>query len=193
MIKINLLTEKFTPARVSTRLPGASSRNLIFAVLGVLTVAAIGYLWYSNTSTLSRLDADLVEAKAERESLQKIIRQVEEFDAKKQELSQKIDIISDLKKRQAGPVHLLDEVSKALPNLVWLTAITQRGDGIQLDGESITLNAVADFIENLRRSRFIESPDLANSVERQGIVVFNITFLFKQSEEKTEEKTGEEG
>lgn len=189
MIKINLLTEKMTPARVSTGLPGAASRNLIFAIIGVLTVAYIGYQWYSYNSRLSRLDADIADAREEREKLQKIIRQVEEFDAKKQELSQKIDIISDLKKRQSGPVHLLDEVSKALPNLVWLTAITQRGDQIQLDGESITLNAVADFIENLRRSQYIESPDLANSVEQRGVVVFNLTFYFRH----TEEKTGEEG
>jgi len=189
MIKINLLTEKMSPSRVSARLPGASSRNLIFAIIGILTVAYIGFQWYSYNSTLSRLDADIVEAREEREKLQKIIRQVEEFDAKKQELSQKIDIISNLKKKQAGPVHLLDEISKALPNLVWLTAITQRGDRIQLDGESITYNAVADFIENLRRSHYIGSPDLANSVEQQGVVVFNITFIFKQSEEQT----GEEG
>lgn len=188
MIKINLLTEKITPARASTRLPGAASRNLIFGIIGVLTVAYIGFQWYSYNSTLSRLDADIAQAREEREELQKIIQQVEEYDAKKQELSQKIDIISDLKKRQAGPVHLLDEVSKALPNLVWLTAIQQRGDRIQVDGESITLNAVADFIENLRRSQYVQSPDLANSVEQGGIVVFNITFLFKQSEEKTGEK-----
>jgi type IV pilus assembly protein PilN len=183
MIKINLLTEKITSARVSTRLPGSASRNLIFGIIGVLTLAYIGYQWYSFNSTLTKLDADIVQAREEKERLQKIIRQVEEFDAKKQELNQKIDIISDLKKKQSGPVHLLDEVSKALPNLVWITAINQHGNRIQVDGESITYNAVADFIENLRRSQYIESPDLANSVEQGGIVAFNITFLFRQPEE----------
>ncbi len=189
MIKINLLTEKITPARVSTRLPGAASRNLVFAVIGVLTVAYIGFQWYSYNTKLSRLDQDIATAREEREKLQKIIRQVEEFDAKKQELSQKIDIISDLKKKQAGPVHLLDEVSKALPNLIWITTIQQRGDRIHVDGESITYNAVADFIENLRRSQYVESPDLANSVEQGGVVVFNVTFIFRQPEQST----GEEG
>jgi type IV pilus assembly protein PilN len=183
MIKINLLTEKITSARVSTRLPGSASRNLIFGIIGVLTLAYIGYQWYSYNSTLTKLDADIVQAREEKERLQKIIRQVEEFDAKKQELNQKIDIIIDLKKKQSGPVHLLDEVSKALPNLVWITAINQHGNRIQVDGESITYNAVADFIENLRRSQYIESPDLANSVEQEGIVAYNITFLFRQPEE----------
>jgi len=189
MIKINLLTEKITPARVSTGMPGASSRNLIFAVLGVLTVAYIGFQWYSYNSKLGELDEQIVQAREEREKLQKIIRQVEEFDAKKQELSQKIDIISDLKKKQSGPVHLLDEVSKALPNLVWLTAVQQRSDRIQVDGESITYNAVADFIENLRRSKFVASPDLVNSVEQKGVVVFSLTFQFLQPEAPA----GEEG
>jgi type IV pilus assembly protein PilN len=189
MIKINLLTEKITPQRVSTGLPGASSRNLIFAVIGILTVAYIGFQWYSYNSKLNKLDEDIAVAREERERLQKIIRQVEEFDAKKQELSQKIDIISNLKKKQSGPVHLLDEVSKALPNLVWLTAINQRSGRIQVDGESITYNAVADFIENLRRSKYVEAPDLVNSVEQGGVVVFSLTFQFRQPEEPA----GEEG
>lgn len=192
MIKINLLTEKIAPARVSTRLPGASSRNLIFAAIAVLTVAYIGWQWYSYSSRLDRLNEDIAAAREEKEKLQKIIRQVEEYDAKKQELSQKIDIISDLKKKQSGPVHLLDEVSKALPNLVWLTAIQQRGDRIQVDGESITYNAVADFIENLRRSQFIVSPDLVNSVERDGVVAFNLSFRFRQPGAGTDD-SGEEG
>ncbi len=180
MIKINLLTEKITTARASTRAPGSASRNLIFAIIGVLTLAYIGWQWYSYNSTLSKLDTDIAQAREEKERLQKIIRQVEEFDAKKQELSQKIDIISDLKKKQSGPVHLLDEVSKALPNLVWLTSIIERGDRIAVDGESITYNAVADFIENLRRSQYVDAPDLANSIEQGGTVAFNVTFRFRQ-------------
>ena len=118
MIKINLLTEKITTARVSTRAPGAAGRNLIFALIGVLTVAYVGWQWYSYKNQLSRLNTEITQAREEKERLQKIIRQVEEYDARKQELGQKIDIISELKKKQSGPVHLLDEVSKALPNLV---------------------------------------------------------------------------
>lgn len=188
MIRINLLTEKITPARARTRAPGGGARNLLFGLIVAATLIIVGGLWYLNNSKLNQLDEDIIAAKEEKERLQTIIRQVEEYDAKKQELNQKIDIISELKKNQTGPVHLLDEVSKALPNLVWLTSMRQRGNRINIDGEAITYNAVADFISNLRKSPFVKSPDLLNSEEKKEIVTFNLTFLFSQPEEETSEE-----
>ena len=49
-----------------------------------------------------------------------------------------------------GPVHLLDELSKALPDFVWLASLDQTGNQIRLGGQSNSLTSVADFITALQ-------------------------------------------
>ena len=47
-------------------------------------------------------------------------------------------------------MHLLDELSKALPDFVWLTTLDQTGNQVRLGGQSNSLTSVADFITALQ-------------------------------------------
>ncbi len=47
-------------------------------------------------------------------------------------------------------MHLLDELSKALPDFVWLSNLDQAGNQIRLQGQSNSLTSVADFITALQ-------------------------------------------
>lgn len=189
MIKINLLTEKITPIRSRPRGTGEGRRNLVFGLIILAALAYVAFQWSLYRSKIAELDTQLTQAREEKDRLQRIHEQVDEYDRKKKELNQKIDIISELKKKQTGPVHLLDEVSKALPNRLWLNSLKQQKEGkVVLDGEAVTLPEVADFIQNLRASPYVANPELINSEERQGIIVFSMTFDFQQPEERVPEE-----
>ena len=63
-------------------------------------------------------------------------------------------LIEDLRKEQKGPVHILDEISKALPPMLWLTEVKQVGGDVVIDGNSTTQTGVSDFVSNLEASGY---------------------------------------
>jgi hypothetical protein len=63
-----------------------------------------------------------------------------------------VNLIERLKAEQGGPVRMLDEISKALPDFVWLTKMDQAGATVKITGEASNNNAVADFLSNLQRA-----------------------------------------
>ncbi len=71
-----------------------------------------------------RSDKDWVrkhtEADRELQRLEEIRKKGEEYEEQKALLARKIDLITELKKQQAVPVHILDQISRNLPDFLWL-------------------------------------------------------------------------
>ncbi len=161
MIRINLLTEaKAAAARKKTPLlpTGAKLNNMLFIggiALGVLYLAIMGY---ARWSTRRQLDEEITKAKLEADRLKSIIEEVKGYEDKKKNLEEKINLINQLKTNQKGPVRLMDEVSKALPDLVWLSNIEVAGNQITMRGKTLAIPAVATYVENLKRSPFFAEP-----------------------------------
>ena len=55
---------------------------------------------------------------------------------------------------------MLDQVSRALPDAMWLTELKQQGDDLTIDGRCSSLTALSDFVGNLEASNYF-----ARSVE----------------------------
>jgi Tfp pilus assembly protein PilN len=56
------------------------------------------------------------------------------------------------------PVQLLDHVSKSVPDMLWLTTMTQDAMQITIEGRSTTLIALSDFVGNLGSSDLLRKP-----------------------------------
>ncbi len=87
-----------------------------------------------------------------------LFEEVKGYEDKKKNLEEKINLINQLKTNQKGPVRLMDEVSKALPDLVWLSNIEVAGNQITMRGKTLAIPAVATYVENLKRSPFFAEP-----------------------------------
>jgi type IV pilus assembly protein PilN len=122
LIRINLLTEARAAAarKKAPVLPtGAKLNNLLMIAgiaVGLLYIAIMGLVL---TGKRRNLDEEIGKAKVEAERLRSIIAEVKGYEDKKASLEEKIDLINRLKTNQKGPVRLMDEISKALPDLVW--------------------------------------------------------------------------
>jgi type IV pilus assembly protein PilN len=184
MIRINLLAAE-RPAqkkRAAAGPPGAIQAYLFLAVFAGGAVVVCAAAWWFKSSQIAQLDTQIAEAEKRQRELQAIKAQVEKFQQAKATLEAKVNLIERLKSEQKGPVHMLDEVSKALPDFVWLTAMTQTGNQVRFGGQSNSLTAVADFINNLQRSGWFPQVDLASSSEANNIVTFALTATFKNLE-----------
>ncbi|HVG07833.1 MAG TPA: PilN domain-containing protein [Thermoanaerobaculia bacterium] len=196
MIKINLLSEGKRAVRKAK--PAASllegkdiGQYLIVAglLIGALTS---GWFWWSLKQGIADQQEEISIAQAEVEALGAVIKEVEEYKAKKAELERKIGIINDLKANQKGPVRIMDYVSKALPELLWMDRMTMNATTIVLEGRAFNTNAVAALIENLDRVPEFEEPTLRDATEQGGIYRFVIDFNYKFEAPKPEQAAGDE-
>jgi type IV pilus assembly protein PilN len=122
----------------------------------VLAVLLIGWRYWSLGQESTQIDRDILTAQQETQRLSSIIAQVREFEERKAQLSQRVVLIEDLRKGQTGPVHMLDQISRSLPPMLWLTAMKQVGGDVVLDGLSTTQTGVSDFVSNLEASGYFK-------------------------------------
>jgi type IV pilus assembly protein PilN len=151
MIRINLLAaDRPTKKKKVAAAPGAVQAYLLLTVFagGAVLVCLALYLYLSGQ--IRELDSKIVAAEQRQRELQAIKKQVDELEMKRATFQRKVDLINRLQAEQQGPVHLLDELSKALPDFVWMSSLDQVGSQIRLAGQSNSLTSVADFITALQ-------------------------------------------
>ena len=56
-------------------------------------------------------------------------------------------------------MQLLDHVSKSVPDMLWLTAMTQTAEQVTIEGRSTTLIALSDFVGNLGSNDLLQQAD----------------------------------
>ena len=157
MIKINLLTEKrqakakSSSPTIQTEGMGSGQNLLLIALLVVGVLISAGW-WWSLKSTTAQLKTDIEAADVELERLTEVRRKRDEYTRQKELLERKIELITSLKKQQAAPVHILDQISKNLPDFLWLESMTSSANAISLSGKATTYNAVSNFYGNLNDS-----------------------------------------
>jgi type IV pilus assembly protein PilN len=194
MIKINLLagTEKVKARAAKTpRFEGVGTlgQNVLMAGVVILALLFIGWRWYSLESESRMLRSEIAKALVEKERLQAIIKKGEEYKAKKELLERKIALITQLKRNQSGPVHLLDEVSKQLPDFLWLDSMNESGATVVIMGKATTYNAVSNFYNNLTGSRYFNNVVLGTITAIPVGVTFSVTCQFVPHPEAQGEAT----
>lgn len=194
MIRINLLQERKAPAAGKTKSAGPSVPGAFqaYALLGLFVGGAAfasAAIWWWQSSKIKELDRLIAADTKRQQDLMAIKKQVDEFQAKKTLLENKVTLIETLRLEQKGPVHMLDEISKALPDFVWLSGMDQAAAGLKFKGEANGLTAVADFISALQRSGWFPAADLGTSQStKENLYTFEVTAQFKDPEVAAKEK-----
>ena len=187
MIRINLLSEGRRPVVARKTRPkidfGDQDPSLFFLTGGLILGALISAGWWMmRNAKIKEVDAQIRVAQREVDELRPILKEVNDFKAKKRELERKIKVINDLTLKQEGPVHIMDRVSRALPDLVWLKSMNFRGRTVDLVGTAFNTNAIASFIENLDKVPEFREPDTKDVSRGRGGSSYNfrISFTFDQ-------------
>jgi len=160
MIRINLLAGERERPKTKAAVPFDIGQKVTLVCSLILVAAAlgIGWWWWSLDREKARIASDISEAQRETARLKSILQQVSAFDKQKQQLQQRVALIEALRKGQSGGVHMLDELSKALPEMLWLTQLKQDGGELTIEGRCTTLTALSDLVANLEHSRYFRKP-----------------------------------
>jgi type IV pilus assembly protein PilN len=158
MIKINLLTAE--RKSVKKKLPFQLAEQLT-AACGLILVGAmllVGWRFWSLNRSAARYTADIASAHQELDRLRSSTAEVQQFEARKGVIQQRVALIEKLRKEQIGPVHMLDQISRSLPPMLWLTDLKQTpiANEVLIDGRCTTLTGLSDFVANLEQSGYFK-------------------------------------
>ena len=188
MIRINLLVVDRERTKRGALIPVAHRVTIAASLILLATALLIGWWFWSLRQASAQVDADIAKGEHETQQLRSVLAQVQKFEARKAQLQQRVTLIEQLRRGQAGPVHILDEISKALPDRVWLTSLSQKGDDITLDGMTTSLQELSNFVANLESSPWFKKPvDIVDSQSQPGtktaeLFKFTVRASFKDPE-----------
>ena len=166
MIRINLVAEKrpVDSGQSRFRLDEGKKIALGGSLIVLLSVAYAGWSYWSLDQRAQQVERDIDAARVEEQRLIQVISEVREFEARRGRLEQRVSLIEELRRGQTAPVHILDQVSRSLPDMVWLTKMTQTGYDLNIEGNCLSLTALSDFIGALEHSRYFARPvEIINS------------------------------
>jgi type IV pilus assembly protein PilN len=162
VIRINLLTtaERAASKRRGVGLQLAGQKmTLGCTLILILTAATIGWRYWALSHESTQLDQEISAAQQETARLHSVILQVQQFEQRRAQLQQRVVLIEQLRKGQTGPVHMLDQVSRALPPMLWLTELKQNDKvpgEVLIDGRCTTLTGLSDFVSNLEATGYFK-------------------------------------
>jgi len=204
MIRINLLKpDKKEVKEAPLAAPQVDfkekKRTPLWGLILLVAIAAIVVLFFYMRGEMTKEQDLLAQALEEKQSLQYVVAKLDELEKQRDLLQRKIRLIQDLKAIQPSAVIIMDELSKHLPEWVWLTETTYSGQSVRLKGRSVSNNLLADYIHNLEASPFFQDVNLNSSIMRRtrndSFYEFSLStrFLPPRSESETQSTTAEGG
>ena len=173
MIRINLLGEKIDRTGVYAVHGIALGAATVFTILGC-------FMFQSSMNTRLEL-ATNQKAILDRQlgTLREKTKKVEDLEKNKKLLGEKLTTIAKLKANKTGPVHLLDDITKSIPDRAWLTGIRQKPEGLEFSGVALDPQTVSSFMTQLGTSKWIGNVELVFSKQamRQEVAVQEFALL----------------
>ncbi len=187
MIRINLLG-RTRPKATRTTVP--LEATLQYVLLAIALLVSCGAL-YGHYLLLDRENTKIVahiqKQMSEKARLEQLKVQVDNFEKQKAVLQQRIGVIEGLQRDRTGGQELLEAVANTVSrtDTLWLTSMDRKGSTLTINGSAGSINAVANYITQLKRSGYFQTVEIKESHQDDSnkavqIFVFTLTADFGQ-------------
>ena len=161
MIRINLMAVE--RGRTARRF-GPELGNKVTLVCGAIFVGVVVMVVWQSFGVREETARQLRLVNQDLASMFDVVGRRNEFEAQSAELARRVALIEELRNGQSGPVRMLDQVSRGLPEGVWLTELRQEGANITIQGRATNLTVLSDLVVALESSGYFALPvDIADS------------------------------
>jgi type IV pilus assembly protein PilN len=184
--RINLL-----PWREERR--AAKQKRLVIATVAavVVTVLVVAAVWYGYLTAIEHQTARNDRLRAEIAELDKKITEIRELERLKSQLLSRMEVVENLQASRSAPVHFFNEITRTLPEGVYLDSVAMSGQNLTIVGEAQSNARVSAYMRALESSPWFAEPELvviktqANGVVRSSSFTLRVRQL---AEEKTDEE-----
>ncbi len=179
MIRINLLG-RARPRAPRRAVPLEATLQVVFLLVAL--VVALGFLfihWRVMSRDLKRTQDEIARLQSEKVQLEQLKQQIDGFERQKAVLQQRIAVIEDLQRNRTGGQELLDMVATTVTRTdsLWLTSLTRKGNALAFEGSAASINSVANFITQLKRSGYFQKVEIKESKQDEKNTAIQ-TFVF---------------
>ncbi len=159
MIRINLLPIKEIKRKLRLRNEVILFVASFFGVLVVLASISLGMVQKTNA-----LSEEIKTLEDKRNSMERIVKQIDKLQKDKKMLETKLQAIDKLKSESQLAVHVLDEIANRTPTAsMWLTSLKLNSTSLQLSGVALDNATIAQYMRALDASDYFGPPELANA------------------------------
>jgi Tfp pilus assembly protein PilN len=180
MIRINLLGRSRPKATRTTVPLEATLQYVLLAIALVVSGGALygHYLLLDRENT--KVAAHIQKQMGEKARLEQLKTQVDNFEKQKAVLQQRIGVIEGLQRNRTGGQELLEAIANTVSrtDTLWLTTVERRGDALTINGSAGSINAVANYITQLKRSGYFQSVEILESHQddsNKAVEIFNFS------------------
>lgn len=155
MIKINLLL-----ARKQKKKVGVKIEFVILALSVIILMAIFVLLQWRLNGRRDDLLARITDTKNQVAHYKSLIPEVNHYKQLQKSHQTRLNELNRLRKEKGGAARVLDEISMGKPEKVQLELLKKDGTKLAISGVALDDETVANFMTNLRKSRFFKSVDL---------------------------------
>ncbi len=160
MIRINLLPTRELEAEVSRR-----QELLVAGVAVALTAILLGAVFVNQSSRLSSLEDEFAQLKKEINILNSKAKGVGDIKKNIRTIKDKLKVIDELSKKKTGPVRVMESLSSAIPEKLWLTEFKESAGNLSLNGRAVDNQTIADFLKALTSSPYFQNVELIETTQ----------------------------
>ena len=160
----------------------ASSIVMAGVVIGA-TLFTFSQMIENQESRNQRLETEIAE-------LEKSITEIDGLEAQKERLLARMEIIEQLQRSRPEIVHLFDEMSRQLPEGVYLNGMKQNGISVELQGVAQSSTRVSALMRQMDGSEWLTNPSVTKvettemGPARQAEFVVNLKQVTAEFEEE---------
>lgn len=194
MIKINLLPIGRRPVEERIR-----KEISVFSLLILFSLAIMAYFHIGHTGEIKRINTAKRTVDKEIRRYQDRQKQLVAMKKKEETMRQKLKVIENLSQNRDLPVRVLDELALRIPSdKMWIKSLSQKGNVLSLSGVARGNETIAQFMEELAKSPYIDANAVvlkqSRQVNIQGYKLknFNLSakIIIPLTEQKAEEQKG---
>lgn len=170
MIRINLL-----PVKEVKKYPEIRQELSIVVLSYVLISLIFLYTFISLNSQKNEFKKELQTVRTELQKYKDTEKKLARLKKEKEIVEKKIKIISNLEKERGKVIKILDILAKNfLADKMWLENLKLDGNKLHIKGIALGNEAVAEFMEKLKESKYFQTIELIKTVKKE-IQGFNLT------------------
>lgn len=153
MPRINLLPwrEEERKKRQTDFMVSMAGSLIVGIVMVVVTIFAYSQMIDYQQARNLRLESEIVE-------LEKSISEIDGLEAQKERLLARMEIIEQLQRSRPEIVHLFDEMTRQLPEGVYLNGMRQSGMSVELQGVAQSSTRVSALMRQIDASEWLTDP-----------------------------------
>jgi type IV pilus assembly protein PilN len=154
MIKINLLG--------SDTVRDPRGMLLVIGVAASVVLLIVGCVFFqgSMASQVAELGLEKESLEGRLEKLRETTEEVRTLEKKKKDLNDKLSVIARLKLSKRGPVRVLDDMNSSVPETAWITAVKEKSNTMQIEGQALDNQTISLFMTALEGSEYYLKVDL---------------------------------